>query len=98
MGETRTAVAKLLCKIFLHYLVTLGGQWEWADTWFRILEQVDRMMGSGQGKSGMVSLELHTIPTRPLPYKATRYDRTMGANVSNRKKKSRKASRISFTL
>ncbi|KAL9013623.1 MAG: hypothetical protein Q9173_001700 [Seirophora scorigena] len=52
MGETRIAVAKLLCKIFLHYLVTLA-EWEgMMETWFGILEQADRLMKSGQG-SGM---------------------------------------------
>ncbi len=53
MSETRVAVAKLLCKIFLHYLVTLA-EWESMEgTWFRILDCVDRLMNSGQG-SGMV--------------------------------------------
>ncbi|KAI4248575.1 MAG: hypothetical protein LQ352_005900 [Teloschistes flavicans] len=55
MGETRLAVAKLCCKIFLHYLVTLGGEWDgMVETWFRVLDVVDRLMGSGQdGGSGM---------------------------------------------
>ncbi|KAL8761737.1 MAG: hypothetical protein Q9184_002179 [Pyrenodesmia sp. 2 TL-2023] len=52
MSETRVAVAKLLCKIFLHYLVTLA-EWEGMEgTWFRILDCMDRLMNSGQG-SGM---------------------------------------------
>ncbi|KAL8709936.1 MAG: hypothetical protein Q9220_005386, partial [cf. Caloplaca sp. 1 TL-2023] len=52
MNETRLAVAKLLCKIFLHYLVTLS-EWEgMRETWYRILDQMDRLMNSGQG-SGM---------------------------------------------
>ncbi|KAL9600383.1 MAG: hypothetical protein Q9219_003233 [cf. Caloplaca sp. 3 TL-2023] len=53
MSETRISVAKLLCKIFLHYLVTLT-KWEgMMDTWFRILDLMDRLMNSGQGRSGM---------------------------------------------
>ncbi|KAL8691497.1 MAG: hypothetical protein Q9218_003283 [Villophora microphyllina] len=52
MGETRVAVAKLCCKIFLHYLVTLGSQWEgMVETWFRVLDVVGRLMGSGQEAS-----------------------------------------------
>lgn len=67
MGETRIAVAKLLCKIFLHYLVTLA-EWEgMMETWFGILEQTDRLMKSGQG-SGMVSLfsSVIALPSRCL--------------------------------
>ncbi|KAL9584355.1 MAG: hypothetical protein Q9212_002170 [Teloschistes hypoglaucus] len=53
MGETRVAVAKLCCKIFLHYLVTLGGEWEgMVETWFRVLDVVGRLMGSGQEVGG----------------------------------------------
>ncbi|KAI4170760.1 MAG: hypothetical protein LQ343_004722 [Gyalolechia ehrenbergii] len=53
MGETRISVARLLCKIFLHYLVSLT-EWEgMMDTWFRILDHMDRLMNSGQGRSGM---------------------------------------------
>ncbi|KAL8765404.1 MAG: hypothetical protein Q9209_007510 [Squamulea sp. 1 TL-2023] len=49
MSETRVAVAKLLCKIFLHYLVTLA-EWDgMLDTWYKILELLERLMGSGQG-------------------------------------------------
>ncbi|KAL8699180.1 MAG: hypothetical protein Q9224_001529 [Gallowayella concinna] len=51
MSETRVAVAKLLCKIFLHYLVTLA-EWDgMLETWYRILELVERLMGSGQGQA-----------------------------------------------
>ncbi|KAL8719313.1 MAG: hypothetical protein Q9225_003677 [Loekoesia sp. 1 TL-2023] len=53
MSETRIAVAKLLCKIFLHYLVTITNWEGMLDTWFRILEHMDRLMNSGQGRSGM---------------------------------------------
>ncbi|KAL8987320.1 MAG: hypothetical protein Q9169_008713, partial [Polycauliona sp. 2 TL-2023] len=50
MSETRVAVAKLLCKIFLHYLVTLA-EWDgMLETWYRILELMERLMGSGQGQ------------------------------------------------
>lgn len=53
MSETRVAVAKLLCKIFLHYLVTLA-EWDgMLETWYKILELMERLMGSGQGH-GMV--------------------------------------------
>ncbi|KAL8818108.1 MAG: hypothetical protein Q9223_003184 [Gallowayella weberi] len=49
MSETRVAVAKLLCKMFLHYLVTLA-EWDgMLETWYRILDLVERLMGSGQG-------------------------------------------------
>ncbi|CAL8577135.1 GDP/GTP exchange factor for ARF [Xanthoria parietina] len=49
MSETRVAVAKLLCKIFLHYLVTLA-EWDgMLETWYKILELMERLMGSGQG-------------------------------------------------
>ncbi|KAL8847164.1 MAG: hypothetical protein Q9221_007794 [Calogaya cf. arnoldii] len=50
MSETRVAVAKLLCKIFLHYLVTLA-EWDgMLETWYKILELMERLMGSGQGQ------------------------------------------------
>lgn len=53
MSETRVAVAKLLCKIFLHYLVTLA-EWDgMLETWYKILELMERLMGIGQGQ-GMV--------------------------------------------
>ncbi|KAL8738342.1 MAG: hypothetical protein Q9181_000852 [Wetmoreana brouardii] len=52
MSETRVAVARLLCKIFLHYLVTISGWDGMVETWWRILELVERLMRSGQG-SGM---------------------------------------------
>ncbi|KAL8938087.1 MAG: hypothetical protein Q9216_004085 [Gyalolechia sp. 2 TL-2023] len=53
MSETRISVARLLCKIFLHYLVSLT-EWEgMMETWFRILDHMDRLMNSGQGRSGM---------------------------------------------
>ena len=61
MSETRVAVAKLLCKIFLHYLVTLA-EWDgMLETWYKILDLMERLMGSGQGH-GMVN-PLLTTPT-----------------------------------
>ncbi|KAK3086964.1 GDP/GTP exchange factor for ARF, partial [Teratosphaeriaceae sp. CCFEE 6253] len=49
MSETRVQAAQLLCKIFLHYLVLLS-EWEGVlDLWIRIMEIMDRLMGSGQG-------------------------------------------------
>ena len=62
MSETRVAVAKLLCKIFLHYLVTLA-EWDgMLETWYKILELMERLMGCGQGQ-GMV----RNNTTTPFP-------------------------------
>ncbi|KAI9815369.1 MAG: GDP/GTP exchange factor for ARF [Thelocarpon impressellum] len=49
MGETRVQAATLLCKIFLHYLVSLS-EWDgMLDLWLKILDIMDRLMNSGQG-------------------------------------------------
>jgi brefeldin A-resistance guanine nucleotide exchange factor 1 len=51
MSETRVRAAKLLCNIFLHYLVRLS-QWDgMLDLWLKILDIMDRLMNSGQGDS-----------------------------------------------
>lgn len=93
MGETRVAVAKLLCKVFLHYLVTLA-EWEgMMETWFRILEQVNRLMQSGQG-SGMVSLWLSSNTAFPSSC-LSKYKRLPLIQI--RRKKFLKASRTSST-
>lgn len=49
MSETRVQASRLLCNIFLHYLVLLS---EWngmLDLWLKILDIMDRLMNSGQG-------------------------------------------------
>lgn len=51
MSESRVRAATLLCKVFLHYLVTLS-EWDgMADLWLKILDIMDRLMNSGQGDS-----------------------------------------------
>ena len=49
MSETRVQASRLLCNIFLHYLVLLS-EWDgMLDLWLRILDIMDRLMNSGQG-------------------------------------------------
>ena len=49
MSETRVQASRLLCNIFLHYLVLLS-EWEgMLDLWLKILDIMDRLMNSGQG-------------------------------------------------
>lgn len=49
MSETRVQASRLLCNIFLHYLVLLS-EWDgMLDLWLKILDIMDRLMNSGQG-------------------------------------------------
>lgn len=49
MGETRVQAATLVCKIFLRYLDHLVECRQMLDVWLRILDLLERMMGSGAG-------------------------------------------------
>jgi brefeldin A-resistance guanine nucleotide exchange factor 1 len=55
MGDTRVEAARLLCRIFLHFLVQLAEWGGMVELWVRILGVMDRLMMSGQGES-LVSL------------------------------------------
>ena len=49
MSDTRVQASRLLCNIFLHYLVLLS-EWDgMLDLWLKILDIMDRLMNSGQG-------------------------------------------------
>ena len=49
MSETRVQASRLLCNIFLHYVVLLS-EWEgMLNLWLKILDIMDRLMNSGQG-------------------------------------------------
>ena len=89
MSETRLAVAKLLCKIFLHYLVTLTEWKGMVDTWFRILEQMDRLMNSGQGRSGMVSLNFPSFLSQLATPTTTTIIHLLAAVLTNSFRKKR---------
>ena len=65
MGETRVAVARVLCKVFLHFLVQVKGWEGMVGVWGRVLELGERLMlagsggvgaGGAGGNSGMVCL------------------------------------------
>jgi brefeldin A-resistance guanine nucleotide exchange factor 1 len=51
MGETRVEAARLLCRIFLHFLVQLAEWGGMVELWVKILGVMDRLMMSGQGES-----------------------------------------------
>ena len=84
MADTRVQAATLVCKIFLHYLVLLsempatdgdGGEEGAGKTaalevwWLRILDIMDRLMGSGQGDNLVCPLHpsLTSFPPLDLP-------------------------------
>ena len=51
MSDTRVQASRLLCNVFLHYLVLLS-EWEgMLDLWLKILDIMDRLMNSGQGEN-----------------------------------------------
>jgi brefeldin A-resistance guanine nucleotide exchange factor 1 len=55
MGDTRVQASQLLCKTFLHYLVLLS---EWPgvlDLWTRILDTMERLVGSSGGQNDLLS-------------------------------------------